>query len=58
MGKKSFEEGYGEMMAFFMPLVQLSAAGINKEMKPDEVVDYFMKVVQEFMRKIETMGMP
>lgn len=47
---------FEEFVAFFIPLAKLAETGIQNKMRPEEVVDYFMKVVGEFMKKMEKMG--
>jgi hypothetical protein len=47
---------FEEFAAFLIPLAKLTEIGIQNNKEPEEVVDYFMKVVGEFMKKMEKMG--
>jgi hypothetical protein len=47
---------FEEFAAFLIPLAKLTEIGIQNNKRPEEVVDYFMKVVGEFMKKMEKMG--
>jgi uracil phosphoribosyltransferase len=46
-----------EFAAFFMPLAKLTEIGIRNNKEPKEVVEYFVRVVEEFMKKMEKLGM-
>jgi hypothetical protein len=45
--------GFDEITAFFVPLANLAAVGIKNKMKPSEVVNYFMDIVNEFTQKMD-----
>lgn len=51
--KRPLESEFGEMMAFFVPFMQLSVAGIQSKMEPKEVVNYFIETVKEFTKRIQ-----
>lgn len=47
---------FEEFAALLVPLAKPTEIGIQNKMRPEEVVDYFIKVVGEFMKKMEKMG--
>ena len=48
---------FEEFAAFLMPLAKLTEIGIRNDKEPKEVVEYFVRVVEEFMKRMEKLGM-
>jgi hypothetical protein len=56
--RPKFEEAppLEEFAALLVPLATLTEIGIRNNKEPEEVVEYFMRVVGEFMKRMEEVG--
>jgi hypothetical protein len=56
--RPKFEEAppFEEFAALLIPLAKLTEIGIRNNKEPEEVVEYFMRVVEGFMKRMEEVG--